>query len=282
MPLTGLLQTPVNTLRGINCILKPRYENQVTIAAKAVILVKITSPLPTCQVGPKVKHTFQHLNLADDAFDGPGPIDFFLGADLYPKVFGGGRISSPPGHPSAFHSIFGWVLIGETTVNTLQARPTEINLGLTSHLCILDAQSLDTQMKQFWELEEVPKTVHVSEGDRFCEQHFVQNHSRDAATGKYIIKLPFLEDCLELGASFDNAVSRFCSLEKRHESTPDLKTSYHAFMDEYELLGHMRPPPSYFIMFYHLPNIIFHIMGYQLQSSVQSLILLLRLQMENH
>lgn len=223
MPITGLSQTPVNTLRGINCILKPRYENQVTIAAKAVILVKITSPLPTCQVGPKVKHTFQHLNLADDAFDSPGPIDFLLGADLYPKVFGGGRISSPPGHPSPFHSIFGWVLIGETTVNTLQARPTEINLGLTSHLCILDAQSLDTQMKQFWELEEVPKTVHVSEGDRFCEQHFVQNHSRDAATGKYIIKLPFLEDCLELGASFDNAVSRFCSLEKRNESTPDLK-----------------------------------------------------------
>ncbi|XP_054280545.1 uncharacterized protein LOC128998440 [Macrosteles quadrilineatus] len=255
LPIKGLSQVPVNATKGIvNCLLKPKHQNQPTIPATAVILEKITSPLPTCSISSEVREAFQNLDLADDEFDVPGPIDFLLGADLYPDIFDGGRLQSPTGFPTPYHSVFGWVLIGKAQINLLSDATTYASsLGLTSHLCTFDNNSLDIQLKQFWELEEFPKIFHSSDNDKFCEDHFIKNHTRDPDSGRYIVKLPFIENAPELGSSYQNATSRLRSLEKKLAAQPQLRTSYNAFMDEYLQLGHMRPnknndpPPQYFI-----------------------------------
>jgi len=163
---------------------------------------------------------------------------------------------NPTGYPTPFHSCFGWVLIGEafhTPDSTAVSHPVTQDISsLTSHLCISNSSTLDEQLKQFWELEHIPNLRHSSSDDIFCEEHFQNTHSRDPSTGRYIVKLSFREDA-GLGESFDNALFRFQSLEKRLDSKPDLKTSYDAFMNEYEHLGHMRPlqpqdqTPKYYI-----------------------------------
>jgi hypothetical protein len=214
LPITGLSQTPVNATKGVvNCLLKPNNHNQPNILATAVVLEKITSPLPTCSIPTEVRQAFKTLDLADDEFDIPGQIDFLLGADLYPHTFDGGRLHSPVGLPTPYHSVFGWVLIGPTHVNLVSvASDHDLGLGQTSHLCTLDNNSLDMHIKQFWELEEFPKTFHASDDDKFCEDHFLKTHTRDAESGRYIVKLPFREDAPELGSSFQTAVSRLRSL----------------------------------------------------------------------
>lgn len=159
LPIMGLSQTPVNNTKGlVHCILKPIYEKQQCVHAKAVVLDKITSPLPSCILTPDIKQRFKHLHLADTDFDKPGKIDFLLGADLYPFIFDGGRINTSSGSPTPFHSIFGWVLIGE--ISNASTNLIDNSHIITTHLCISENPcNLDKQLKQFWELEEVPKST---------------------------------------------------------------------------------------------------------------------------
>lgn len=82
-------------------------------------------------------------------------------------------------------------------------------------------------IKKFFSKEEVA-----------CEEHFVDNVSRDA-TGKYIVRLPFNGKEKELGNSYDLARKRFFILERRLSSNLELKEKYSKFLNEYEDLKHM-------------------------------------------
>ncbi|GFT78655.1 integrase catalytic domain-containing protein [Trichonephila clavipes] len=92
-------------------------------------------------------------------------------------------------------------------------------------------------LKQFWELESVPKDIPSKNEDELCESIFVNSHIRNA-DGKYILKLPF-RDYSSLGDSKEGAVKRFYSLERKLHSNNHLKEQYTEFMEEYQNLGHM-------------------------------------------
>ncbi|GFU13913.1 integrase catalytic domain-containing protein [Trichonephila clavipes] len=51
----------------------------------------------------------------------------------------------------------------------------------------------DYSLKQFWELESVPKDIPSKDEDELCESIFVNSHIRNA-DGRYILKLPFRDD----------------------------------------------------------------------------------------
>jgi len=60
------------------------------------------------------------LELAN--FNIQGLIDILLGADFAPTILTGGRVAGHQSHPTAFGSIFGWVLMGPVapiTANTV-------------------------------------------------------------------------------------------------------------------------------------------------------------------
>ena len=57
--------------------------------------------------------------------------------------------------------------------------------------------------------------------------------------GWYVVRLPRKEDVSKLGDSRSQALKSFYSLEKRLNSSPDLKEKYVEFMEEYKKLGHM-------------------------------------------
>ncbi|GFW40281.1 DUF1758 domain-containing protein [Trichonephila clavipes] len=107
----------------------------------------------------------------------------------------------------------------------------------------------DHSLKQFWELESVPKDIPSK--DELCESIFVNSHIRNA-DGKYILKLPFRDDS-SIGDSKEGALKRFCSLKRQLHSNNQLKEQYTEFMEEYQNLGHMTPlasdvkSPHYFL-----------------------------------
>ena len=70
--------------------------------------------------------------------------------------------------------------------------------------------SVDFDLKQIWELEEIPKGRQFSK-EEACEQHFV--NATKYKNNRFPVNLPFREDC-HLGESLDQANRRFNSLEK--------------------------------------------------------------------
>lgn len=66
-----------------------------------------------------------------------------------------------------------------------------------------------------------------------CEEHFIKTTTRNEA-GNFIVSLPFKKNIDQLGESFDNALKRFYSTEKRLNQNPEFKTQYLNFMSEYD------------------------------------------------
>ncbi|GFW34715.1 DUF1758 domain-containing protein [Trichonephila clavipes] len=173
---------------------------------KALLESKVTSAMPNF---PIKYHEWPHikdLTLADPTFYIENEIDILLGADIFMTLISGTPIMGPKGSPSAL--------------------PTK----------------LDHSLKQFWELESVPKDIPSKDEDELCESIFVNSHIRNA-DGRYILKLPFRDD-LSIGDSKEGALKRFYSLERILHSNNQLKEQYTEFMEEYQNLGHMTPLAS--------------------------------------
>ena len=81
-------------------------------------LVVAVMPKPTRDIpiqGASDTKTLSHLQgliLADKSYDKPGTIDILLGQDVWDDLFLDGRIRGPQGTPSAWHTVFGWVVTG--------------------------------------------------------------------------------------------------------------------------------------------------------------------------
>ncbi|GFS89331.1 integrase catalytic domain-containing protein [Trichonephila clavipes] len=147
----------------------------------------------------------------------------------------------PKGTPSALPTKLGHLLSG--TINTQYNQ----NSSLICHTLL----NIDHSLKQFWELESVPKDIPSKDEDELCKSIFVNSHIRNA-DGRYILKLPFRDDS-SIGDSEEGALKRFYSLERKLHSNNKLKEQYTEFMEEYQNLGHMTPlasdvkSPHYFL-----------------------------------
>jgi len=71
-----------------------------------------------------------------------------------------------------------------------------------------------------------------------CRKHFIDNVSVDSM-GKFVVKLSSRDNVDKLGESYNIALKRFLSLERRLSKNLELYCQYKGFMEEYEHLGHM-------------------------------------------
>ncbi|GFW46397.1 uncharacterized protein LOC107944824 [Trichonephila clavipes] len=149
-----------------------------------------------------------------------------------PDVVKGTPIMGPKGTPPALPTKLGHLLSG--TINTQYNQ----NSSLICHTLL----NIDHSLKQFWELESVPKDIPSKDENELCESIFVNSHIRNA-DGRYILKLPFRDDS-SLGDSKEGALKRFYSLERKLHSNNQFKEQYTEFMEEYQNLGHMTPLAS--------------------------------------
>ncbi|GFW03090.1 DUF1758 domain-containing protein [Trichonephila clavipes] len=215
---------------------------------KALLVSKVTSAMPNF---PVKYHEWPHikdLTLAYQTFYIENEIDILLGADVFMTLISGTPIMGPKGTPSALTTKLGHLL--SDTINT------QYNQN-SSPICHTHL-NIDHSLKQFWELESVPKDILSKDEDELCESIFVNSHIRKA-DGRYILKLPFRDDS-SLGDSKEGALKRFYSLERKLHSNNQLKEQYTEFMEEYQNLGHMTPlasdvkSPHYFLPHYGVIN----------------------------
>ena len=98
-------------------------------------------------------------------------------------------------------------------------------------------EDLDEKLEQFWKIEEVHTQKKKQIQQDFCEIHFSKTHTRDRE-GRFIVELP-KDDKVKLGDSFEQALRRFKSLERRLEKNAELKKEYTELLQDYENQGHM-------------------------------------------
>ncbi|XP_025160015.1 uncharacterized protein LOC112589767 [Harpegnathos saltator] len=104
----------------------------------------------------------------------------------------------------------------------------------------MESLSLESELRRFWELEEVFTNPILNLEDEKCEEHFRTSHSRDES-GRYIVRITFREGPpIRIGESRAIAENLLHSLHRRFHAHPGHKVEYVEFLRDYEEQGHMR------------------------------------------
>ncbi|KAG7295897.1 hypothetical protein JYU34_020982 [Plutella xylostella] len=200
---------------------------------QCLVLPCITSNLPSVGIDVDSLCMPENIQLADPTFNIPSEIDLLIGADRFWELLEGERIRLQSG-PYLQNSKLGWFISGRID-NTNLSNKQQVHCHFTS---TIDNDSLDMQMRKFWEIEEVPITKKLTADELKCEELFCTTTTRDE-TGRFCVRIPLKESADALGDSYSTARSRFMSLERKLQRSPEYKQMYCDFMNEYESLGHM-------------------------------------------
>lgn len=209
----------------------------------ALVVSKVTSAIPNFPIKFYEWPHIKGLALADPSFHVESDVDILLGADVFLSLITGPPIMGPKGTPAALPTKLGHLLSRRISAHSSQKS------SVVCHALV----DIDSSLKQFWELESVPRSSQLNDEDELCESIFKNSHSRNS-DGRYILKLPFKQD-FSLGDSREGALRRFHSLERKLQVNDNLREQYVRFMEEYQSLGHMTPvKPNLKAPHYFLPH----------------------------
>ncbi|ORU90924.1 MAG: hypothetical protein A6F71_08245 [Cycloclasticus sp. symbiont of Poecilosclerida sp. M] len=160
------------------------------------------------------------LELADSA-DGEDvlEIDMLIGSDLYWSLVTG-RVRRGSSGPMAIETKVGWVLSGPTG-----QQETTVNLAVTpTHALRIDTypieQSLDDQLRRFWELE----SLGIMRDESSVYEKFIQQILFDGQ--RYQVSLPWKDYHPPLPDNLELCRRRFNGLLIRLKQNPQLLKEY--------------------------------------------------------
>nr|XP_034824254.1 uncharacterized protein LOC117982080 [Maniola hyperantus] len=228
---SGLGEAAASILGDVTCSIG--INDKTLFELDLHVLSKICGDQPIANLSTSGWSHIKALPLADPGFDIPGPIDILFAADVFADSLLDEHIKGKSNQPTAFKSIFGWLLLGKT------------RLASTT---LLKASESDTELnslvQRFWDLESLPKARLLTPDESLCEKKFISDHSRDDR-GRYILRLPFKEDSEPtFVGSREVALRRFHAIERRLSRDPSLYKQYADFMSDYIKAGHMSLVPS--------------------------------------
>lgn len=212
---------------------------------QCLVLPCITSRLPSVAIDFDQFCIPENITLADPTFNIPSDIDVLIGADLFWDLLDGEKMRLACG-PYLQRSKLGWLISGSITKGTVSYK-TQCNFTQT-------CDSIDMQMQRFWELEDIPKPKSAfSAEEKKCEEIFISTTKREQ-DGRFNVRIPLKESANSLGDSYKAAETRFKSLERKFDRSPQFKQLYSDFIHEYIDLGHMTPIEKYEEPCYFLPH----------------------------
>ncbi|XP_075157592.1 uncharacterized protein LOC142230854 [Haematobia irritans] len=215
--------------------LKSRKSN-FKIQTSALVVSSLKHLMPSAPTKISDWTELDQIDLADPDFFRPGPIDMLLGSDVLPSIIKPGILRNVFGNLLAQETEFGWLISGPPKSRTVTTCATFV----TSH------DSINDDIRKFWELEEVLTRKHQSENDAWCEEFFKATTAR-MPNGRYSVRLPFRQDLapeIKLGSSRRAAMGQFLRMEKSLEKSPQLSTEYTRVLSEYLTLDHMELAPQ--------------------------------------
>ena len=214
---------------------KKNWKKDLTVAVMARPPTR-DIPIQSASETKTLSH-LQGLALADPDYDKPGCIDILLGQDIWDELFLSGRIKGPQGTPSAWHTVFGWVVTGLYVPDAPSLALTASAFYVASHKANVVSDDL---LSKFWLLEEPPKQeTEFSPEEARVEKHYKDTHQFIKAEGRYQVTLPRTLGDLKLRDSRNQALHR----ARCNEKSLIRRNRYSAFQDvmaDYINLGHAR------------------------------------------
>lgn len=203
------------------------------------ILNKIAGNLPMYPVNKDLKIP-SNINLTDNTFNMPDPIDILLGNNIFFNLLSIGQIKTAEGMPIMQKTKLGWIISGSVPFSTNMSVE---NKGCVQSVCSFSSSNVQDQLEKFWSMDEVPQTKILKKEEQECEEFFVST-TKHASNGQFIVELPFNENIEKLGESKEIAIKRYLKLEKKLTSNKVIREQYKVFLEEYERLGHMTLIPK--------------------------------------
>ena len=220
----------------VNVTISSSYDKKWERNISAIAMPKVIRDLPLkdASVVRDMPH-LQGLTLADDLYHKMGPVDVLLGLNVFPHIFKDGVITGPPNTPVAWHTVFGWTVLGvfeergpsqAITASTLVVEMTQAS------------QTSDNLLTRFWRMEEPQCSGGLlSPEEQRVEDHFQKTHKYMPEEKRYVVSLPKTLGEMTLGESRSRALHRAQANERsllRKQRWP----AFQAVMAEYLELGH--------------------------------------------
>ena len=220
----GSETTRTQTVELVTAAIMPKEGSHIHVLFSTVPL--ICEPL-SCQPVAYTKQHYSHLadlELADfSRISDELQIDALIGSDHYWQLVTGQIIQGHSG-PTAIHTRLGWVLSGPVCSGT------ELNNSYpSSHAMLiqsLDTPCLENLLKNFWELE----SLGINPDEPSVYEEFKK--SVKFVGGRYEVSLPWRPNWTQLPSNLHLATKRLQGLLKRLRQHPDVRTEYHAIMQE--------------------------------------------------
>ncbi|XP_057656756.1 uncharacterized protein LOC130894159 [Diorhabda carinulata] len=220
----------------INNVIKTRIKSinsNYNVNLQFLVSNQITTDTPHMDFDTSHLKIPNNIDLADPQFNESSKVDILLGAGIFYRLLLPGQISLGKGRPILQNTELGWIIAGTISCPNINNRNFSVcNLSRSMN-------NLENGLEKFWLIEEIPSLKNnYTEEENEVESHFQQTYSRDNY-GNFIVRLPFRDNLEQLGESYDIAVNRFQSLERKLGKNPTLKENYSSFINECINLGHM-------------------------------------------
>ncbi|XP_075151112.1 uncharacterized protein LOC142225221 [Haematobia irritans] len=222
-----------NSSKFCDLILESR-KSDFKLSTTAIVITNMNHFMPSTPSRISDWSDLKKIDLADPQFYKPAQIDMLLGSDVLPFILKSGFQRNISGSLLAQETEFGWIVSG----------PIRSVTSFASFVTSYD--TVNDEVRKFWELEEVPLSKNFSENEIWCEEYYKDTTIRQS-DGKYSVRLPFRNDLpsnITLGSTRRAAMGQYLNLERNLKKTPDLAEEYHNVLSEYLQLNHMEATTS--------------------------------------
>ncbi|GFQ90375.1 uncharacterized protein TNCT_641861 [Trichonephila clavata] len=193
LQIRGLQDSNIAMTKGcVEIDLVSLHDPNIKLPAKAYVLEKLTAPWPTERINETHFSHLKNAGLVYPNFFIPNDIDMILGSDYFFSILLPGQITCAQSNLIAQNSIFGFLVSGKLTESL------NSNSMLNLHI---NGTSIDNQLKQFWELEEIPnlKDRILTFEEQFVETHFQNTYTfnSDGQHSSHDTRVEFSKDSNE-------------------------------------------------------------------------------------
>lgn len=234
---------------AVSVSMSSNIDNKLQVSIDALILPRISATSDReINSSECLWPHLDDLRLADPNFLRGQRIDLLIGADVYGSLLRPEIRRGPAGSPIAQNTALGWIISGPMQLSHHAPK--------RSNIVVLHS-SVNNTLARFWELEEVPLQRLHTVSERECEEMYDKTFRRDS-TGRFHVRIPFIEGKPKFGASLQMAIKRQHQMERKFVADPTFAGKYRQFMLQYHELGHMeltsepissvfRSPQTYYI-----------------------------------
>lgn len=231
---TGLECTPVQITRHIKARICSWFDPEKYIEIVICILPRDSKwkpSLPNRLVHSDEIQLTEKMALADPMFWKPENVQLLLGIDACTQILETPLVKLN-GNMIQQNTKLGSIVMGSVDSSNLS------DCVVSTTIREDNSKGIESLVKRFWEIEEVPLRSNKSKEHELVEKIFNEKFTRDK-TGRFSVPIPLNPKINRIGESRHIALKRFRILENRFAKEPEYQKQYIKFMREYEALGHM-------------------------------------------